>query len=106
MAAGKATIFYGIGNDPHRAHAVDWAGATSSHIQYHLLRREFEPKGVNNLVQRSFNLQATREAAEAVQDSDGRIKTRNQAAAEQALQLHDKLNSSWVDISLGMTKLQ
>jgi hypothetical protein len=49
---------------------------------------------------------ATREAAEGVQDSDGQIKTRSQAAAEQALQLHDKLHSIWVDITLGMTKLQ
>ncbi len=97
---------YGIGNDPHQAHAVEWAGAVSSHIRYHLLRQGFEPKGVNNLVQGSFNLQATKEAAEAVQDSDGRIKTRSQAAAEQALQLHNKLHSSWVDITLGMTKLQ
>jgi hypothetical protein len=58
------------------------------------------------LVQGSFDLQATREAAEAVQDSDGRIKTRSQAAAEQVLQMHDKLHSSWVDLTLGMTKLQ
>ncbi len=66
---------YGNGNDPHQAHAVEWAGAMSSYIRYHLLQRGFEPEGVNNLVQVSFNLQATREAAEAVQDSDGQIKT-------------------------------
>ena len=97
---------YGIGNDPHRAHAVEWAGAVSSHIRFHLLRRGFDQEGVNNLVRRSFDLQATREAAEAVQDKDGQIKTRSQAEAEQVLQLHDKLHSGWVDITLGMTKAQ
>jgi hypothetical protein len=51
-------------------------------------------------------LQATREAKEAVQDSNGRIKTKSQAAAEQVFQIHNKLNSSWVDLTLGMTKLQ
>ncbi len=44
---------YGIGNDPHRAHAVEWAGAMSSHIRYHLLRRGFEPEGVNSLTPKS-----------------------------------------------------
>ena len=43
---------------------------------------------------------------EAVQDSNGRIKTKSQAAAEQVFQIHNKLNSSWVDLTLGMTKLQ
>ncbi len=97
---------FGIGNNPHQAHAVEWAGAVSSHIRFHLLRQGFEPKGVNNLVRGSFNLQATREAAEAVQDSNGRIKTRSQAAAEKVLQMHDILHSSWVDLTQGMTKLQ
>jgi hypothetical protein len=97
---------YGIGNDPHRTHAVEWAGAVSSHIRFHLLRRGFDQEGVNNLVRGSFDLQATREAADAVQDRDGRIKTKSQAEAEQVLQLHDKLHSGWVDITLGMTKAQ
>ena len=47
---------YGIGNDPHRAHVVEWAGSMSAHIRYHLLRRGFDPKGVNNLVRGSFDL--------------------------------------------------
>jgi hypothetical protein len=29
---------FGIGNDPHQAHAVEWTGAVSSHIWFHLLR--------------------------------------------------------------------
>ncbi len=96
---------FGIGNDAHRAHALEWSGAVSSHIRFHLLHRGFESKGVNNLVRGSFDLQATREAAEAIQDGNGRIKTRSQAAAEQVLQRHDK-TQRWVDLTLGMTKLQ
>jgi hypothetical protein len=106
MVVGQVTFCFGIGNNPHQAHAVEWAGAVSSHIWFHLLRQGFEPKSANNLVRGSFDLQATREAAEAVQDSDGRIKTKSQAAAEQVFQIHNKLNSSWVDLTLGMTKLQ
>jgi hypothetical protein len=57
------------------------------------------------LVQGSFNLQATREAADATQDNDGWIKTRSQAAAEQVLQRHDQ-TQVWVDLTLRMTKHQ
>ncbi len=94
-----------IGNDANCAHALKWSGAVSSHIRFHLLHQGFESKGVNNLVCRSFNLQATREAAEAIQDGDGRIKTRSQAAAEKVLQRHNE-TQLWVDLTLGMTKLQ
>jgi hypothetical protein len=57
------------------------------------------------LVQGSFNLQAIREAAEAIQGGDGQIKTRSQTVAEQVLQRHNK-TQLWVDLTLGMTKLQ
>jgi hypothetical protein len=57
------------------------------------------------LVQGSFDLQATREAAEAIQDNDGQIKARSQVAAEQVLQRHDQ-TQLWVDLTLGMTKHQ
>lgn len=87
-------------------HWEQWAGAVSSHIQFHLLCQGFDPKGVNNLIHASFDLQVTREAAEAVQDKDRHIKTRNKAAAKQGLQMHDKLHSGWVDLMLGMTKAQ
>jgi hypothetical protein len=76
----------------------------SSHIRFHLLCQGFESKRVNNLVRGSFDLQATREAAEAIQDGKGCIKTRSQAAAEQVLQRHDE-TQWWVDLTLGMTKL-
>jgi hypothetical protein len=95
---------FGIGNDAHHAHALEWSGVVSSHIRFHLLRQGFESKGVNNLIRGSFDLQATREAAEAIQDGDGRIKTRSQATAEQVLQRPDK-TLWWVDLTLGMTKL-
>jgi hypothetical protein len=55
------------------------------------------------LVQGSFDLQATREAVEAIQDDNGQIKTRSQAAAEQVLPRHDQ-TQLWVDLTLGMTK--
>ncbi len=57
------------------------------------------------MVQGSLDLQATREAAEAIQDNNGWIKTRSQAAAEQVLQRHDQ-TQLWVDLTLGMTKHQ
>ncbi len=41
----------------------------------------------------------------AIQDGDGQIKTRSQAVAEQVLQRHDETHL-WVDLTLGMTKLQ
>jgi hypothetical protein len=96
---------YGFGNNLHHAHALEWSGAVSSHIRFHLLCQGFESEGVNDLVQESFDLQATREAAEAIQDNDGQIKTRSQAAAEQVLQRHDQ-TQLWVDLTLGMTKHQ
>jgi hypothetical protein len=80
---------YGVGNNLHCAHALELSGAVLSHIRFHLLRRGFKSEGVNDLVQGSFDLQSTREAAEAIQDNNGRIKTRRQAAAEQGLQRHD-----------------
>jgi hypothetical protein len=96
---------YRVGNNLHHAHALEWSGAVSSRIRFHLLGQGFESKRVNNLVQRSFDLQATREAAEAIQDKDRWIKTRSQAAAEQVSQRHDQ-TQLWVDLTLGMTKRQ
>jgi hypothetical protein len=72
---------------------------------FYAKHQDFESKGVINLVQGSFNLQAIREAAEAIQDDNGRIKTRCQAALDQVLQRHDQ-TQLWVDLTLGMTKHQ
>ncbi len=94
-----------IGNDAHRSHALKWSGVVSSHIRFHLLRQGFQSKGVNNLVRGSLDLQATRDAAETIQDRDRCIKTRSQAAAEQVLQRHHE-TQLWVDLTLRMTKLQ
>jgi hypothetical protein len=74
---------YGVGNNLHHAHALEWSGVVSSHIRFHLLCRCFESERFNDLVQGSFDLQATREAVEAIQDKDRQIKTRSQVAAEQ-----------------------
>jgi hypothetical protein len=96
---------YGVGNNLHRTHALEWSGAVSSHIRLHLLQQGFASEKVNNLIQGSFDLHATREAAEAIQDNGGQIKTRSQAAAEQVLQRHDQ-TQLWVDLTLEMTKHQ
>jgi hypothetical protein len=96
---------FGIRNDSHRVHALEWSGAISFHIRFHLLHQGFESEGVNNLVQGSFDLQATREVVEVIQDGDGQIKTKSQALAKQVLQRH-KETQLWVDLTLGMTKLQ
>jgi hypothetical protein len=96
---------YRVGNNLHCAHAPEWSGAVSFHIRFHLLRQGFKSEGVNNFVRESFDLQATREAAEAIQDNDRQIKTRSQAAAKQVLQRHDQ-TQLWVDLTLGMAKHQ
>ena len=43
-------FIYRVGNDLHCAHALEWSGAVSSHIRFHLLCQGFESKGVNGLV--------------------------------------------------------
>ncbi len=64
-----------------------------------------KPDGINNLIKKTFNFQAAKEAAEAVMGVDGRIQTKGQAAAEQVLQNHDN-TQHWVDITLVMTQRQ
>ncbi len=41
---------YGVGKKLHCAHTLDWSGAVSSHIRFHLLHQGFESEGVNGLV--------------------------------------------------------
>jgi hypothetical protein len=53
----------------------------------------------------SFNLQATKDATQAVVGEDGCVKSIQQAEAEQVLLNHDK-TQHWMDLTLGMTKKQ
>jgi hypothetical protein len=96
---------YGIGNNAHCNHLLEWSGGVSSHVRYHLLHRGMKPDGISNLIKKAFDFQAAKEAVEAVMGVDGRIRTKGQAAAEQVLQNHDN-TQHWVDITLGMTQRQ
>jgi hypothetical protein len=98
-------FWYGIGNNAHRNHSLEWSGGVSSHVRYHLLRQGMKPDGINNLIKKAFDFQAAKEAAEAVMGVDGCIRTKGQVAAEQVLQNHDN-TQHWVNITLGMTQRQ
>jgi hypothetical protein len=98
-------FWYGIGNNAHRNHLLEWSGGVSSHVRYHLLHQGIKPNGINNLIKKAFDFQASKEAAEAVMGVDGRIQTKGQAAAEQLLKNHDN-TQHWVNITLGMMQCQ
>ena len=66
-------FWYGIGNNAHRNHSLEWSGGVSSHVRYHLLRQGMKPDGINNLIKKAFDFQAAKETAEAVMGVDGRI---------------------------------
>ncbi len=81
---------FGVGNDGHKKLALEWSGSLSVHIRLHLLGRGFDNAEINNLIKGSFDLQATKDAAQAVVGEDGRVKSIQQAEAEQVLFNHDK----------------
>jgi hypothetical protein len=56
----------GIGNKPHKKHALECLEALSSHTQFYLLHRGFEGEGINNLIRGGFDFKAASEAARAV----------------------------------------
>ncbi len=96
---------FGVGNNGHKKLALEWSGSLSAHIRFHLLGRGFNNAGINNLIKGRFNLQATKEAAQAVVGEDGCVKSIRQGEAEQILLNHDKTRH-WVDLTLSMTKKQ
>ncbi len=96
---------FGVGNNGHKKLALEWSGSLSAHIRFHLLGRGFDNAGINDLIKGSFDLQATKDAAQAVVGEDGHVKSIQQAEAEQVLLNHDK-TQHWVDLTLGMTKKQ
>ena len=96
---------FGIGNEDHKNSALEWSASLSAHIRFHLLGRGFDNTGINDLIKGSFDIQAVKDAAQAVVGEDGRVKSLRQAEAEQILSNHDK-TQSWVNLELGMTKKQ
>jgi hypothetical protein len=94
----------GVGNDSHQKYTVCWSGSLSAHLHYFLLCHSLDAVGINQLIKQSFDYNAIVDAANAVQ-IDGKVVSREQAAAEQKLEAFDKKNS-WVDISLGQTPAQ
>ncbi len=63
----------GVGNNLHKAYAETWLGSLSAHIQYFLLRCGIAPECINKLIQQSFDYAPIVDAANAVQDEQGRI---------------------------------
>ncbi len=94
-----------MGNNGHKKLALEWSGSLSAHIRFHLLSQGFNNAVINNLIKGSFDLQATKDAAQAVGGVDRRVKSIQQAEAEQVLLNHDK-TQHWVDLTLGMTRKQ
>jgi hypothetical protein len=62
----------------------------SAHIRFHLISQGFNNAGINDLIKGSFDFQATKDAAQAVAGEDGRVKSLQQAEAEQVLLNHNK----------------
>ncbi len=58
---------YGVENNIHRGLALEWSGALSSNVRVHLLGSSFNAEGI----QGSFDLQATKDMAQAMVGSDG-----------------------------------
>ncbi len=76
-----------------------------SHVRFRLLGHGFDTEGINDSIQGTFNLQATKDAAQAVLGSDGQVKSQHQAEAEKVLLNQDR-TQLWVDLKLDMTKKQ
>jgi hypothetical protein len=96
---------FGVGNSSHKKLALEWSGSLSAHIRFHLLGQGFDNSGINDLIKGSFDLQATKDAAQTVVGEDGCVKSIRQVEAEQVLLNHDKTHY-WVDLTLGTTKKQ
>ncbi len=57
------------------------------------------------MIKGCFNYQAVKDAANAIQGKDGKVKSARQAMAEQVLADFDQ-KQKWVDNTLGMTYQQ
>ncbi len=94
-----------IGYNPHKKYAYEWAGSVSVHFLFHLARKVLLTDGINKMIKGCFVYQAVKDAANAVQGKDGRVKSARQAMAEQVLADFDQKHK-WVNNMLGMTHQQ
>jgi hypothetical protein len=94
-----------IGNNLHKKYAHEWAGSMSAHFCFHLTRKGLLTDGINRMIKGCFDYQAVKDAANAIQGKDGKVKSARQTMAEQVLaDFHQK--QKWVDDTLGMTHQQ
>jgi hypothetical protein len=63
------------------------------HIRFHLIGRGFDSSRIDNLIKCSFDIQAVKDAAQAVVGKDGQVKSLRQAEAELILGNHNKTQS-------------
>ncbi len=75
------------------------------HFRFHLARKGLLTDGINRMMKGCFDYQAVKDAANAVQGKDGKVKSARQAMAEQVLADFDQ-KQKWVDNMLGMTHQQ
>jgi hypothetical protein len=77
----------------------------SAHFRFHLARKGLLTDGINKMIKGYFNYQAVKDAANAIQGKDRKVKSAKQAMAEQVLVDFDQ-KQKWVDNTLGMTYQQ
>jgi hypothetical protein len=96
---------HGIGNDLHKKYAHELAGNMLSHFCFHLARKGLLTDGINRMIKGCFDYQAVKDAANAIQGKDGKVKSARQAMAEQILADFNQ-KQKWVENTLGMTHQQ
>jgi hypothetical protein len=77
----------------------------SAHFRFHLARKGLLTDGINKIIKGCFDYQAVKDAANAIQGKDGKVKSARQAMVEQVLVDFDQ-KQKWVDNTLGMTYQQ
>jgi hypothetical protein len=77
----------------------------SAHFCFHLARKGLLADGINKMIKGCFDYQAVKDAANAIQGKDGKVKSARQAMAEQVLANFDQ-KQKWVDNTLGTTYQQ
>jgi hypothetical protein len=92
---------HGIENDLHKKYAHEWAGSVSAHFCFHLAKKCLLVDGIDKMIKGCFAYQEFKDAANAIQGKDGKVKSARQAMAEQVLADFDQ-KQKWVDNTLGM----
>jgi hypothetical protein len=96
---------HGIANDFHKKYTHKWAGSVSAHFHFHLTRKGLLMDGINRMIKGCFDYQAVKDAANAIQGKDGKVKSARQSMTEQVLADFDQ-KQKLVDNTLGMTHQQ